>query len=254
MELELAYHIILPILFFIALIASTIDAIAGGGGLISLPALIAIGVPPHVALGTNKLQAIVGTSVATYSFYHHGFIKFNELVRGMIFGLIGAALGAIISQMISNEILKKIIPILLLIILIYTILSPKLGHLDTHPKMSEKWFYPVFGMLLGFYDGFFGPAVGSFWIFALVYFLGMNLIKASANAKVLNLATSTIAAVCFAVGGNIDYLIAGTMALGQIIGGRLGVHLAVRVGNSIIRPLFIGVVSLTIMAIIYQNY
>jgi uncharacterized membrane protein YfcA len=254
MELELASHIVLPLLFFIALLAGTVDAIAGGGGLISLPALLAVGVPPHIALGTNKLQGMVGTGVATYSFYRKGYIAFSELYQGIIFSLIGAIVGAIISQVISNDILKKIIPILLIVILLYTLFSPKLGHIDSEARMNQRWFYIIFGTLLGFYDGFFGPGTGSFWIFAMVYFLGFNLIKATAATKVLNLNTNIFAFICFAVGGNIDYTIGAVMALGQIIGGRLGAHLTMNIGYKIIRPVFLGVVCVTLVMLIYQSY
>lgn len=254
MELELSYQIILPLLFFVAILASTIDAIAGGGGLISLPVLLAIGIPPHIALGTNKLQGMVGTSVAAYTFYRKGLIVLSDLAPGLIFSFLGAVLGATLSQEISNDILKKIIPILLVLILIYTLLSSKLGHIDTHSKMTPRTFYIIFGLVLGFYDGFFGPGAGSFWIFALVYFLGFNLIKASAYTKAFNLNTNIFGALCFAIGGNIDYKIAGIMALGQIIGGRLGAHFTMKSGHKIIRPVFISVVAVTIGMLIYQNY
>lgn len=254
MEFELSYQTILLILFFTGMAASIVDAIAGGGGLISIPALLAVGVSPHVALGTNKLQSMVGTTVATLTYYRKGLITFHHLYLGLIYGFIGSVAGAIVSQELSNAFLSKIIPFILIIILLYTVFSPNLGELDRTPKISEKWFYAIFGSILGFYDGFFGPGAGSFWIFALVYFLGFNIIKASAYTKVLNLNTNIFAAICFAVGGNIDYTIALCMGAGQLIGGQVGAHMAIRGGHKVIRPVFIFIVAITIASVAYKAY
>jgi uncharacterized membrane protein YfcA len=254
MEFELSSLLIYCLLFITALVAGTVDAIAGGGGLISLPVLLAVGIPPHLALGTNKLQGMVGTAVATYSFHRKGLLVFTEIYPGLLFGFIGSVVGSLLSQEMSNVFLGKLIPVLLFFILIYTLISPRLGHIDTHPKMPERWFYVIFGFLLSFYDGFFGPGTGSFWIFALVYFLGFNLLKASAYTKVLNLNSNIFAALCFAWGGNIEYTIGAIMALGQIIGGRLGAHLSIKQGQQLIRPIFMVVVSITIIILIYRAY
>lgn len=242
------------ILFLTGLLAGTVDAIAGGGGMISLPILLGVGVPPHLALGTNKLQGAVGTFVATYNYYRNGFLSLKTVYHGLLFGLIGTTLGVVVSQILTSDILKKIIPLLLLIILIYTLFSPKVGHLEKKPKMKANWFYSIFGFILGFYDGFFGPGTGSFWLFSLTFFLGFNLIKASAYTKIFNLKSNIIATVCFALCHTIDYRIAFCMACGQVIGGKLGAHLAIKNGSHLIRPLFILIISFTIFSILYKNY
>lgn len=252
--LELSNSWLLPLLFMTGLVAGTVDAIAGGGGLISLPMLLGVGVPPHVALGTNKLQTSFGTSIATFNYYRRGLFSLKTIYKGLIFGFIGAVLGAYLGQTISSDILKKIIPALLFIILIYTLYSPNLGHEDKAPCLNEFIFYTLFGFALGFYDGFFGPGTGSFWVFLLTYFLGYNLTKATAYTKVFNLKSNIIATVCFAYGQNIDYRIALCMAAGQLIGGQLGAHLAIKNGATLIRPIFISVVSLTIISLIYKAY
>jgi uncharacterized membrane protein YfcA len=245
---------ILLVLFFTGLFAGTVDAIAGGGGLISLPVLLSMGVPPHIAFGTNKLQGMVGTLVATLKYYRHGYISMQKIYLGILFGLLGGVLGSIAAQIMSSEILRKIIPIMLFIILVYTICSPRMGQIDKKPKMNEFLFYLTFGFALAFYDGFLGPGTGSFWVFALTFFMGFNLIKATAYTKVFNLNSSFIAMLCFAIGGNIDYRLGLTMAAGQIIGGRLGAHLAITKGARLIRPFFLGMVSLTISTLVYKSY
>jgi uncharacterized membrane protein YfcA len=241
-------------LFLVGFIAGTVDAIAGGGGLITIPALLGVGIPPHLALGTNKLQSLFGTAVATHSYYKQGWLKREGLIWGLTFSFIGAVLGSIASQFIESDILKKVIPVLLFFVLLYTIFTPRLGKKEEKPKMNEHLFYATFGTLLGFYDGFLGPGTGSFWVFVLIYFLGQSLVKATAYTKVFNLNTNITAMICFAIGNNIDYKIGFIMAAGQVLGGKLGAHFAIKNGLRLIRPIFIIVVSLTIASLIYKNY
>lgn len=254
MLMDIFQHYLLPMLFLTGLLAGTVDAIAGGGGLISLPVLLGFGVPPHLALGTNKLQSMFGTASATYSYYKQGALTQNSLIKGILFSFIGAATGAIVNQYLSGEILRKIMPILLLIVLFYIFFSPKIGNENIKPKMSETLFYLIFGSLLGFYDGFFGPGTGAFWVFVLVLFLGHNLLKATAYTKVFNLNTNIAAVIFFAIGNNIDYKIAFVMALGQLVGGRIGAQLAIKKGVSLIRTVFFIVITATIATLIYKSY
>lgn len=241
-------------LFATGLLAGTVDAIAGGGGLVSMPVLLALGLPPHIALGTNKLQSFCGTAVATYSYYKKGWLEPRKLILGLILGFTGSVVGAIVAQAISPDILKKIIPMLLLLILVYTLFSPKLGAEESYPKMSETIFYFVFGAVLGFYDGFFGPGVGAFWTFLLIFFLGKSLVQATAYTKAFNANTNVASLLCFAIGSNIDYRIAICMAIGQVLGGRLGAQLAIRNGAKLIRPIFLLVVLSTVGTLVYRNY
>lgn len=252
MLIDLSQHTMLFILFFTGFAAGTVDAIAGGGGLISLPMLLGVGVPPHMALGTNKLQSVFGTAMATHSYYRHGWLKKQDLIHGLIYSFLGAILGANISELIHADFLKKIIPILLICVLIYSIFSPKLSEMDTHPKMNQKPFFIFFGLLLGFYDGFLGPGTGSFWVFALIYFLGFSMTKATAYTKALNLNTNVAALLCFALNNHIDYQIGLYMAIGQVIGGKCGAGLAIKKGANLIRPVFICVVTVTIIVLFYK--
>lgn len=245
---------ILFLLFLTGLAAGTVDAIAGGGGLISLPVLIGIGIPPHIAFGTNKLQGTIGTFMAARRYYRHGLISLRSLLIPILFGLAGGIAGALAAQVLSSDALRKIIPVLLFVILIYTIFSPRMGHHDGQPKISEPLFYILAGFGLSFYDGFFGPGTGSFWVFLLTFFLGFNLIKATAYTKVFNLNSSFIATICFALGNNIDYRLGFCMAAGQLIGGRLGAGLAIKKGARLIRPLFLTIVTATIVTMLYKTY
>lgn len=251
MEYSIAIFLLL---FTTSFFAGIVDAIAGGGGLICLPVLLSLGLPPHLALGTNKFQGTVGTLTSSYSYYKAGLLNLKILYKGLLLGFIGTLLGSVTAQMISNQILEQVIPFLLIIIFIYMIKSPKTGIEDRPALLSEHLFYILFGFGLGFYDGFFGPGTGSFWIFALTYCLGYNLQKASAYTKVFNMKSNVIATACFALGANINYKFAICMAIGQFLGGRLGSHLAITKGAHLIRPVFIAVVFCTFFCLLYQNY
>lgn len=241
-------------MFITGLIAGTVDAIAGGGGLISIPVLLGVGIPPHMALGTNKFQSSIGTFAAAYKYYQHGYASLKTALPGMLFGIFGAICGAVTAQMLSSDILYTLIPILLSIIFVYTLFSTKLGKIDITPRMNEYLFYALFGFSLSFYDGFFGPGVGSLWVFSLSFFLGYNIIKATAYTKILNLNSNIISLICFAFGSNIDYRIGLCMAAGQLIGGRLGAHLAIKNGAQLIRPVFLSIVSITLLSMLSKHY
>ncbi len=236
------------------LLAGTVDAIAGGGGLITLPILITVGLPAHLALGTNKLQSSVGTAVATYNYYKNKLFSFQVIAKGLIFGFLGASAGSLSAQYINSFVLQMALPFLMLAIFLYTLFSPDLGLIDRHQRMKEPFFYMLFGFGLGFYDGFLGPGTGSFWVISLVYFLGYNLAKATAYTKVFNLKSNLIALTWFAIGGNVDYEVGLFMAAGQLIGGLLGSHLVIKNGARLVRPIFLTIVFATIIMMFYRSY
>lgn len=242
------------LLFGAGLLAGTVDAIAGGGGLISLPLLISIGLPAPVALGTNKLQASIGTSVATYHYFKNKLVSFRVIVKGLLFGFLGATSGSLIAQCINSSALQKILPFLMLIIFIYTIYTPKLGLLDSKQRMKESVFYRLFGFSLGFYDGFLGPGTGPFWIIAIVFFLGYNMSKATAYTKVFNLKSNMIATIWFMLGHHIDYKIGFIMACGQFLGGKIGSQLVILNGAKLVRPIFLTIVFFTILVMFGKSY
>lgn len=245
----------LIILFFSAgLLAGTVDSIAGGGGLICLPLLISMGLPASMALGTNKLQGSMGTFSATYNYFKNNLISFQVIIKGLLFGFLGTTAGAFAAQYISSALLEKMLPILMLVIYIYTLYTPKLGLLDSKQRMPESFFYMLFGFLLGFYDGFLGPGVGSFWVIALVFFLGYNMSKATAYTKVFNLKSNLIATAWFMLGHNIDYRIGLIMGCGQLLGGKIGSQLVIHNGAKLVRPIFLTIVFFTILVMFCQSY
>lgn len=245
---------IFPLLFGTGCIAGLIDAISGGGGLLTLPMLLSVGCPPHIALGTNKFQSSFGSFTSTFYYRRHNIVRVREAIPGIIFTASGTVLGTWLVQSMDSGFLGHLIPWLLLGIAIYMILSPRIGDSDYHPKIRTNLFYLIFGTTLGFYDGFFGPGVGSFWAIALVVMLGFNLTKATGYTKLMNFTSNIISAVAFAMGGNIWYTIGIVMAGGQVIGSTIGARLVVHKGSGLIRPVYIIIVILTTLSLLYRTY
>ena len=242
-------------LFFVAaFLGGFIDAIAGGGGLITLPAIMAMGVPPHLALGTNKLQGVFGSFTATLNFTKKGLIDYKECFVGIVFTFIGAAIGATLILFLNANFLKIIIPFLLIAIFIYTLFMPKIGESDRAAKMNERLFYIIFGLVLGFYDGFFGPGAGSFWMFAMVALIGLNLKKAVAHTKALNFTSNIVALSVFIAGGQILWLVGFLMAVGQILGAYFGSNLVIKKEVKFIRTMFLIVVAATICKLLFDYF
>jgi uncharacterized protein len=243
-----------PVLFATGLIAGLIDSIAGGGGLITVPVLLGIGLPPQFALGTNKLQSSFGSGSAMAHFAQAGTVRKWESFGGAVFTALGAALGSYTVQQISPGFLKGIIPYLLLTIVCYTLLMPRLGFEDIHPRMPVSFFYPLFGMLLGFYDGFFGPGTGSFWVVALMLGLGYNMTRATGYTKVMNFTSNIVSLIFFIAGGHVCYVAGFTMGAGQALGARVGSRLVLVRGVAFIRPVFITMVLAVTAKLFYDNY
>ena len=245
---------IIIILFTTGLVAGFVDSIAGGGGLITLPVLLAVGLPPWIALGTNKLQGSFGTLSSSYNYIRKGEVKLKDCISGIMYTFLGAAAGSWAVQMMDPVFIKHVIPFLLLFVLLYTFFSPQLGYGDRLPHMGINNFFLLFGIGLGFYDGFFGPGTGSFWTSALCNVLGFNMAKAAGYARIMNFTSNIVALSMFVVGNNVLYKVGIIMGIGQIIGARIGSNLAIKKGARFIRPIFLTVVLMTIARLVYANY
>jgi len=243
-----------PLLFLIGIVAGLVDSIAGGGGLITLPALLATGLPPALALGTNKLQSSFGSLTAAHHFTHKKFVSVRDARMGIAFTVAGAAIGTWTVQHISPHVLDNVIPIMLAAIIIYSFFVPKFGHVDTHPRLARAPFYIMAGLAFGFYDGFFGPGVGSFWTIALILGLGMNILKATGYTKVLNFSSNVVALTVFAIGGNVLVSVGLCMGAGQIIGARIGSGLVIYKGARFVRPVFLAMVIATTLKLIWSRF
>ena len=233
--------------------AGFVDSIAGGGGLITVPVLLSLGIDPKMALGTNKLQASFGSSTAAVTYTLKKQVDLHRCWLGVAFTLVGAAAGTLAVQHLPKGFLEAFIPVALLGIVVYFVLVPRAGHADTKPRMAAALFYPLFGLAIGFYDGFFGPGTGSFWTFAFVHFAGLALPRAVGHTKVMNFTSNIVSLAVFALGGYVLVVPGLLMGLGQMVGARLGAGMAVKRGVRFIRPVFLAVVILTTLNLLWRQ-
>lgn len=230
---------LLGLLFLTGLAAGTIDAIAGGGGLIALPALLATGLPPAHALATNKLQGSFGTFSSSLYFIRQQLVRPREIRRWILFTFVGSALGTLLVQLIDPGFLSTLIPVLLILIALYFALGPRLKRKRQPKPCNPRLFDTGVCGGCGFYDGFFGPGTGSFFALGFVELQGFDLTRATAHTKVLNLTSNIASLGVFILGGKVVWSLGLAMAVGQLLGGRLGAHLVVLKGSRLIRPLIV---------------
>ncbi|MCB1723674.1 MAG: TSUP family transporter [Gammaproteobacteria bacterium] len=236
---------VLLILTAVAGLAGMIDAIAGGGGLLALPALLWAGLPPVLALGTNKLQGTFGTATASFNYIRRGEIDWRRLRVPIVMTFVGAVSGTLAVQRVGSERLEQVVPLLLIAFALYFLLSPRIGDQDAQHRISHPLFGLLIGFGIGFYDGFFGPGTGSFFAAAFVLLLGYNLRRATAGTKVLNFTSNIASLLFFALAGKVVWQVGLPMGLAQMVGAWIGSHLVIRHGTRLIRPLLV-VVSLAI--------
>jgi len=234
-------------LLAVAVTAGFVDSIAGGGGLLCVPALLAAGLSPAQTLATNKLQGSFGTFSASLKFVRAGHVDLRQATPAIVATALGAAAGCLLVQSIDPGFLRAALPFLLIGVAAYFLFSPGLGDADRHQRLTMTAFALGPAPLLGFYDGFFGPGMGSFLVVALVTLLGQNLTRATAHTKVLNFTSNATSVVFFLLGGKIVWIIGLTMAAGQFLGARLGSHLVLTRGSRIVRPCLV-IASLAITA------
>lgn len=234
------------LLFGAGLIASIIDAIAGGGGLITMPALLLTGLPPLNILATNKAQSTCGTFMACMVMLRKKLVTLPELKIFILYVAIGSALGTFVVQWIDKSTLEFLVPIVLVVMTFYVLLSPKASEIQSEPRMEEKPFRFVCAAI-GAYDGILGPGTGSMFALSHVGLRGFPIIQATARTKILNLVSNVASLVLFLIGGHVVWVAAAAMIFGQIIGGYIGAHIVVAKGTKIIKPM-IAVVCIGMLA------
>jgi uncharacterized protein len=233
------------ILFIVGLAAGIVDAVAGGGGLITFPVLLLAGLSPPQALATNKIQALTSVASSAYRYIRLGVGDRRTIPAKAIASAIGAAMGAVVVRILDPNLIARIAPLTLIGISVFFLFSPRI-HQRAHKRLlSENTFALAAALPIGFYDGFFGPGTGSLYAAAFVILLGRDLVSATADTKVLNAIGSLVAAVIFLSGGMIVWSAAIAMSAGGILGGQIGAHLAVRWGAQFIR-IGLVVVSITL--------
>jgi len=231
---------------FAAFCAGLVDAVVGGGGLIQIPALFTAypSLLPATLFGTNKLASVVGTASAAVQYAHRVAIPWRVALPGATAALVGAWFGARAVAYLPPTVLRPLILLLLVLVAIYTFIRKDLGAVSREPAhgLRSAWLAVGIGGVIGFYDGFFGPGTGSFFIFLLVRFLGMDFLRASVTAKILNVSTNVAAIGFFVFNVAILWKVAVVMAACNLGGALVGSRLALRHGAVFVRKVFLGVV------------
>jgi uncharacterized membrane protein YfcA len=248
----------LVIVSLASLLAGFVDAIVGGGGLILVPALFAVFPTTHPAtlFGVNKGASIWGTAVATAQYARRVDMRWKALLPAALAGFFGSLGGAWLVTVISPDFLRKVLPLVLVAVLAYTLVKKGLGqhHAPRFEGRTEALAASSIGVVIGFYDGFFGPGTGSFFVFLFVRWLGYDFLSASASAKLLNTATNLAALLLFAYKGHVWWHFALTMAVANVIGSLLGTRLALKHGSGFVRVVFVLVVSALILKTGYDAF
>ena len=250
---EIAPHLAL-ILIGVAFLAGFVDAMAGGGGLLCVPALLLCGASPLQALATNKLQGTVGSGTALVTFALAGQIKPRRHLGMALVSLAFGAGGSLVAGAMPAGLLRFIMPPVLIAIALFFAFKPGLDDQSRKARMSNTAFGALIVPLIAGYDGFFGPGTGSFFMMALVMLTGLGVLQATAQTKMLNFGSNLGAALVFALSGATWWWVGGAMALAQVAGSTLGARLAVRVGARLIKPLLVLTSSGMALRLIWQAW
>jgi uncharacterized protein len=234
-----------------ALFAGIADGIAGGGGLICLPALLASGLPPHLALGTNKAQSMWGTLAALVTFWRAGRVDPRAALRNFPLGLVGSLLGAALVLRVAPQTLRPVvIALLIAAAVVMLVRKPSRDEDALHPRYL--WIGGALSLGIGCYDGFFGPGTGTFLIVGFVVMCGRSISRATADAKVVNFASNLAAAVMFAARDKVIWSVAAPMAAAQLVGGVIGARLAIKNGAALVRAMVLTVSAALVLKIGYD--
>lgn len=235
---ELATETVL-LLAAAAFVAGFIDSIAGGGSLMTIPALLLAGVPPLATLGTNKLQGLFGVASATISYAQQGHADIRRQLPSALLAFVGGLCGALLATLLPIDFLRLLMPFLLIAIAVYFALKPNMDDVDRAERITPFVFGVTAVPLIALYDGLFGPGTGSFYMLAFVALGGLGILRATANTKLLNLASNLGGFLAFALVGAVWWKIGLVMGASQFIGARIGAALAMRNGAKLIKPLLV---------------
>ncbi len=250
--MEITYQtflIVCPFLF----LAGLIDAIGGGGGLISLPAYLIAGLPPHAAVATNKMSSTCGTALATFRFIKNKLVNFKLAIPSVIAAIIGSTIGANLSLLVSEDIMLYVM-VAILPVCAFLVLNKKLFHDGGEDEvLLNKRTYitaTVAAFIIGMYDGFYGPGTGTFLIIAFTIFAKLSIKTANAQAKVINLTSNITSLVIFLLNGEVILTVGLAAAACNMVGGYIGAGLVMKNGAKIVKPSIIFVLILLALKVI----
>ncbi|PKF60687.1 hypothetical protein CW745_14255 [Psychromonas sp. psych-6C06] len=241
----------------IGLLAGFIDAIVGGGGMLTVPALLSLGLPPHLTLGTNKLSACFASGTAAYTYFKKQLFTPSFWKQSLYSTFIGALIGTILVNFISPEWLEKLLPLIILFVALYSLFNrmqqqdgDSLPLPDSQLKIKQR----LQGLLLGFYDGYAGPGTGAFWVISNMRLYKLNILLASGVAKSMNFISNFTSLLVFIYFGEVNWIIGLTMGGCLMLGAFIGAHSAIHFGAKFIRPIFILIVMIMALKLGYSAW
>ena len=241
----------------VALAAGFIDAIAGGGGMLTVPALLTAGLPPHLTLGTNKLAASFGSSTASVTYFRKKLFNPRFWAASILATAIGALIGTLVVDYLSIEFLNKLLPVVIILVACYSLFGSlsttehnELPELDGKTKIKQ-WLQ---GLGLGFFDGLAGPGTGTFWTASNSLLYKMSLLLNCGLARSMNFVSNFISLITFVALGHVNFILGITMGFFLMLGAWLGAHSAIKFGSKMIRPVFNTVVIVLALKLIYEAY
>ncbi|MFC0116711.1 TSUP family transporter [Pseudoalteromonas xiamenensis] len=241
----------------VAMAAGFIDAIAGGGGMLTVPALLTAGLPPHLALGTNKLAASFGSVTASFAYYRQRLFDPKFWIQSVFATAIGALLGTLLVDHLSIDFLNKLIPVIIIAVAFYSLFGT-LSHSDSHnlPRVTrslklKQW---IQGLSLGFFDGMAGPGTGTFWTASNSLLYKMSLLLNCGLARSMNFVSNFISLITFVALGHVNFLLGISMGAFLMCGAWFGAQSAIKFGNKLIKPIFNSVVIVLAIKLIYEAY
>ncbi|PKG39295.1 TSUP family transporter [Psychromonas sp. Urea-02u-13] len=247
----------LALLMGVGLLAGFIDAIVGGGGMLTVPALLSLGLPPHLTLGTNKLSACFASGTAAYTYFKKQLFTPKFWKESLYSTFIGALFGTIFINFVSTYWLEKFLPLIILVAAIYSLFSRlKEVEGDALPTQNKQLVFKqrIQGFLLGFYDGSSGPGTGAFWVISNMRLYKLNILLASGVAKSMNFTSNFTSLLAFIYFGQVNWLIGLTMGCCLMLGAYIGAHSAIRFGSKFIRPIFIVIVMIMALKLGYNAW
>ncbi|MHA6265800.1 TSUP family transporter [Aliiroseovarius sp. CAU 1755] len=222
-----------------AFVAGFVDSIAGGGGLITLPALLLAGVPPVTALATNKVQGLFGAGMAAVTYARAGHVNLRRQIRAAALSFAGAVIGAFLASSLPTDVIRLALPVLLIAVAVFFAVKPGLDDIDKHERITPFLFTVTFVPLIGFYDGLLGPGTGAFFMIGFVSLAGYGILRATAHTKLLNFASNVGGLVGFMLVAPPLWALGLAMGVAQMAGAYLGSTLASRIGAKLIKPVLV---------------
>lgn len=241
------------VVFIAYFFGGIVDAVCGGGGLITLPALFAIGVPAHIAVGTNQTSVLPGIVTSVVKFHKNGKIDMKNAIYAVPFGLVGGFVGAKLNLLVSEWYLQVLLMVLIPVLTVVTLFKPNVGAEDRSGENTRRKMVllsAVIGFVVGTYHAFYGPASGTFYMLSFAMLLKYDLVTANGNARFITMFVSVVSSVTYALSGCVNWIYVLVAVPAYALGNYVGASLAISKGAKFVRPMYYGILALLFIKLV----